>query len=88
MRIKATVTTEIELSIDAAADWFCGLDDDQQAKFFVACAEKAKRFERPQDFQWYAVGGHLANCECSTSDAREMIRTIADGIEHSRHGAP
>lgn len=85
LSIKATVTTEIELSIDAAAKWFAGLDDDQQAQFFVAVAEESKRFPLPQGFQWYAVGGHLRNCTCSTDEARDMIRTIADGMEHSNH---
>lgn len=85
LRIKTTVTTVIELGIDQAAEWFCGLDDDQMAKFFVAVAEGAKRWPRDADNQWYSVGGHLRNCQCSTESAREMIRSIAHYMETSEH---
>lgn len=83
--IKTTVTTETELGIDQAAEWFCGLDDDQMAKFFVAVAAKAKAWPNPPNYQWSYVGGHLRNCECSTEDAREMIRSWAYFLEHSTH---
>lgn len=82
-RIK--VTTEIDLTIDAAAEWFAALDDDQQAKFFVAVAEKAKGWPRPADFQWSAVGAHLRTCKCSTEEARNLIQCIAEGMENPAH---
>lgn len=85
LRIKTTVTTVIELGIDQAAEWFCGLDDDQMAKFFVAVAERAKAFIGSPDNQWYFLGGHLRNCGCATEDAREMIRKIAHYMETSEH---
>lgn len=80
-RIK--VETEIELSIETAAQWFAGITDDEQAKFFVEVARVAETFPVHQESQWLAVGNHLATCECSTEAAREMIRTIAYGMEHS-----
>lgn len=85
LRIKTTVTTTIELGIEQAAEWFCGLDDDQMAKFFVAVAEGAKRWPRDADNQWYYVGGHLKNCKCSTEAAREMLRSIVGYMETSGH---
>src|SRR5262245_12295613 len=81
VRSRITVTTEIELSIEKAAEWFCGLTDDDQAKFFVAVAELANNWPRPAAFQWAYVGGHLRNCECSTEDARDMIRAIYHNME-------
>ena len=83
--ISAQVTTEFELSIETAAAWFCELDDDQQAKFFVAVAERAKSWPHGGDSQWHFIGGHLRNCECSTEAAREMIRGLAYALEHSNH---
>lgn len=80
-RIK--IETEVTLDIDVAAQWFAGLTDDEQAKFFVAvvrCMDSVTAFH--SETQWYAVGNHLATCECSTEGAREMIRTIMYGIEH------
>lgn len=86
LRISTTVTTEIELGVDQAAAWFCGLDDDQMARFFVAVAAIAKAtYERDPDHQWYAVGGHLKSCKCSTEDAREMVRSLAHYMETSAH---
>lgn len=78
--------TEIELGIDDAAQWFAGLTDDEQAKFFVAAvAHLKKRLNHPHaraESQWMAIGNHLATCECSTEEAREMIRSIMYGMEH------
>lgn len=79
--------TEIELGIDDAAQWFAGLTDDEQAKFFVAAVVHFKKgLDRPHaraESQWQAIGNHLATCECSTEEAREMIRSIMYGMEHS-----
>lgn len=80
-RIK--VETEIELSIEAAAQWFAGITDDEQAKFFVEVARIAESFPYRQETQWLAIGNHLMTCECSTEEAREMIRSIVYGMEHS-----
>ena len=87
-RIK--VETEVELSIEVAAQWFAGLNDDEQSKFFVEVARAAESFPYRQETQWLAVGNHLATCECSTENAREMIRGILYGMEHpwSHHKEP
>lgn len=87
LQITTTQTTTIDLSIETAAGWFCGLNDDQQCKFFVEIARIASGWPRPADDQWWFIGGHLRNCKCSTEEAREMIRGIASGMEHSNHGA-
>lgn len=85
MKISTTVTTEIDLDVQTAAEWFSGLDDDQQTQFFVAVAEIAKSWPGSADTQWYSIGGHLRSCDCSTDDAREMIRSIARYMETSNH---
>ncbi len=79
------VTTEIELDIDTAAKWFCELDDDQMCKFLVEVARLAQNFQGSPDNQWYYLGGHLKNCECSTPEAREMIKRWAHYAEVSEH---
>jgi hypothetical protein len=79
------VTTEIELDTATAAKWFAALDDDEMCKFLVAVAEEAKSYPSNPENQWYYLGGHLKNCECSTDEAREMVRNWAYWIDHSDH---
>lgn len=77
-RTSITVTTEIDLSIEAAAKWFAGLDDDQMCQFFVAIAAEAERWPpQNRDNLWYHLGKHLRTCECSTQEARDMIHAWA-----------
>jgi hypothetical protein len=85
-RTTITVTTDIELDVETAAKWFASLDDDQMCKFLVAVAEEAKSYSSNPDNQWYYLGGHLRSCECSTNEAREMVKAWAYWIEHSNHG--
>jgi hypothetical protein len=88
LRIRTTVTTDIELGIDTAAQWFCGLDDDQMARFFVAVAGMAPQLfgsEYKAECQWWFVGGHLRRCECSTEAGREMLRRIVASMESDVH---
>lgn len=79
------VTTDIELDIETAAKWFAGLDDDQMCRFLVAVAAEAEKYPSNPDNQWYYLGGHLRNCECSTDAAREMVKAWAYWAENSQH---
>lgn len=84
------VVTRVKLDIELVARWFANLDDDSQARFFVAVAAAAKSWpvdarHAGQWHQWYQVGSHLRNCECSSEDAREMVRHIHDGLETGSH---
>lgn len=76
------VTLDLKLSIVQLAQAFCDLDDEEQAQFFIEAARIASTtWERPATFmQWRSVGKHLATCACSTDDAREMVRDIAEGL--------
>ena len=84
-RIKTTVTTEIDLDIATAAKWFAELDDDQMCKFLVEVARIAEDYPNSPENQWYYLGGHLRNCECSTDAARNMVKAWAHWIDHSEH---
>lgn len=79
------VTTEIELDIPTAAQWFAQLSDDDMCRFLVAVAEEAKAYPSDPDSQWYYLGGHLRNCKCSTDDARTMISRWNYWMENSSH---
>jgi hypothetical protein len=59
------------------------LDDDSQARFFVECARIMSGWEKPgaAGTQGYFIGRHLLNCECSTLEARELLRDIVSGME-------
>jgi hypothetical protein len=78
------LTREIKLTPEELAEAFCEMDDDSQAKFFVECARIERSWDRAGSFmyvdQWREVGKHLRECACSTEDAREMVRRLADGI--------
>jgi hypothetical protein len=82
---RVIITTEIDLSIETGAKWFAGLDDDQQCRFLVEVARIAVGWPDGADHQWHALGGHLRSCECSTKDAREMIKSWAYFMENSTH---
>ena len=79
------IKTEIDLDIETAAKWFAALDDDQMCRFLVAVAKEAEAYPGHPDNQWYYLGGHLKNCQCSTEKAREMVRSWAYWMEHSNH---
>jgi hypothetical protein len=82
---EITVTTKIDLDIPTAAKWFASLDDDQMCRFLVAVAAEAETYPGNPDNQWYFLGGHLRNCQCSTPAAREMVKSWAHWIDHSEH---
>lgn len=84
MKIQAVVTQEFDLDLDTLAKCFAELDDDSQAQFFVKVAAYAeKHYKRPQENQWWFVGRHLRECECSTDDARELIRSLAHALDYT-----
>jgi hypothetical protein len=73
---------DIKLTPAQLAEAFCELDDEAQAQFFIECARIGETWEtRATCFQWHAVGRHLRDCECSTYEAREMVRDIAACLE-------
>jgi hypothetical protein len=80
------VTTEIELDVDTAAKWFASLDDDDMCRFLVAVAAEAAKYPVDPDNQWYYLGGHLRNCECSNEQTRDMLRAWVHHMDHSEHG--
>lgn len=87
MKVEVTTKVQIDLTLELAAQFFAGLDDDQQCKFFVEVARIAKEWKGGfgADHQWFAVGSHLRNCSCSTEEARVMIETIAHGLQVGTH---
>jgi len=82
---RVRMEIEIDLDIETAARWFAGLDDDQMCKFLVAVAKETESYPCSPENQWYYLGGHLRNCECSTDGARDMVRKWAYWLEHSDH---
>ena len=84
-KIEVTTKVEIDLDIEIAADWFSGLSDEKQADFFVAVAKASKKWECQGHWstQYWLVGRHLRDCECSTDDARDLVREMASGLQHS-----
>ena len=80
---KADRLPQPPMTIEAVAAWFCGLDDELQADFFVQVARLAEHWPERQRQQWLQVGGHLATCECSTPGAVALIDALHDGL-HAR----
>jgi hypothetical protein len=83
-KIKATTTTEFDLSVETAAVWFADLGDEEQAQFFIEVAKVAETWTHSAMQQWYMVGRHLRTCSCSTPEARAMIEDIASGVREPR----
>jgi hypothetical protein len=84
-RVVIIERLEIELDVKIAAKWFANLTDDDMAQFLIEVANEAQKYPSDPDNQWYYLGGHLRNCECSTDAARDMVKNWAYWIDHSEH---
>jgi hypothetical protein len=78
--VKKTIHAEITLTPLDLADAFCQMNDEEQAQFFIECATIAKTWANGAHWQWGAIGGHLRDCACATTEARDMIDGIASGM--------
>lgn len=67
--------------VASMASAFAGWNDELQAQFFVEVARCAREWENHAGMQWYRVGGHLRDCECSTPEARELVEGIYEGMK-------
>lgn len=83
MIVKAMM--EVDVTPEMLGLWFANLDDDAQARFFVAAAEAAKGWGPGWLEQFNAAGTHLRTCKCATEDARELVREIFKGLERGTH---
>lgn len=96
--LEVETTLKVALPLATVAEWFCNLDDDTQAKFFVKVARIGRERDEARrrdpnarginfgySWQWFQIGSHLRNCECSTDDARDMVRAIHDGLLTGNH---
>ncbi len=73
-----TLTLDVKLTPEQIAEAWCDLDDEGQAQFFIECARIAAKWRPDSNFQqWFSIGRHLRDCECSTEEARGMVRDIA-----------
>lgn len=81
-KIRVATEVEITLTVEKIAEAFWDLDDDEQARVFVEVARLARESAGGGLNQAYAIGRHLLDCECSTSDARGFVQMIAMGMEH------
>lgn len=80
--VEITTKTTIKIDLKSAAEWFANLSDERQADFFVEVAEASKKWECQGRWteQYWLVGKHLRTCECSTDDARDLVRELAAGL--------
>jgi hypothetical protein len=88
MKVMVKTEAEIDISIEIAAQWFANITDDDQARFFVAVCEEAKKWKKGglgPNHQWFQIGSHLKNCECSSEAARDMIREMYNGLQNGEH---
>lgn len=61
---------------------FCKMNDDQQAQFFMEVARIMDTWGAgKRDQQAWYIGRHMATCQCSTEEGRELVRMIANTIE-------
>lgn len=78
-RTSITTTVEVELTVPVGAAWFAGLSDEEMVQFFVEVAAECRRtYPSDPNNQWWHVGHHLAECECSSQGARDMLGNIVD----------
>jgi hypothetical protein len=81
IEVEVTTKTKVALDLELVAAWFCELNDEQQADFFIKVSSKADEWSHHQNSQWYLVGRHLRDCSCSNRIAREMVQSISEGTK-------
>lgn len=82
--MKIEMKSTVEITVELMARIFCDMSDEDMCQFFVEVAKEASKVPT-FDNQWYFLGGHLRNCECSTPEAREMINSIHYHMHNSAH---
>ena len=76
------------------AELFCQMTDDDQAQFFIEVAKvmstwveglnhQTGSYQYGMDWQMRRVAEHLVTCPCGTQEARELIKTLAEGLKHA-----
>ena len=85
--IETQTTAVVEVDVKILAEIFCGMDDETQAQFFIEVSRIAENWPGPgyQGMQWFNVGAHLRNCECSDDLAREVIEELHNGLTNGAH---
>lgn len=84
--VEIETKVRIDIDVDVAAKWFAHQSDDTMCRFLVAVAAEAEKWPMGADNQWFYLGGHLRNCECSNETTREMLRSWVYWMGHSNHG--
>lgn len=74
------LTVDVALTPAQLAEAFCDMNDEDQAQFFIEVAALAEKWPDRSGMQWILVGRHLRECGCSTDQARELVRTIVEGM--------
>lgn len=75
-------TVDVPLTVEQLAEAFAGLNDERQAQFFVEVARIVETWPGGSGMQWWGVGRHLRTCECSTEEARDLVREIASAMDY------
>jgi len=83
--MQIEMKSTVEITPELMAKIFCDMSDEQQCAFFVEIGRIAAESESNFDQQWYYLGGHLRNCECSTEPARAFIRGLYEAMQTSTH---
>jgi len=75
------ISVDLKLAPIQLAEIFCEMSDEEQAQFFIETSRLVKEWnDIARHLQWLEVGKHLRECECSTDEARELVKDIYQGI--------
>lgn len=81
-KMPALISAEVE----EVAAWFCGLDHEEQAQFFIEVSKIAETWQGQAANQWWWIGREMSlRIEMSKENksAADMIAYILGGIEPS-----
>ena len=77
------LSMDVQLTPMQLAEAFCEMSDERQAQFFIDVARISATWSGGAGMQWFSVGRHLRNCECSTEEARDLVMEIAEAVKGS-----
>ncbi len=81
-KMPALISAEVE----EVAAWFCSLDHEEQAQFFIEVSKIAETWQGQASNQWWWIGREISlRVEMSKENksAADMIACILGGIEPS-----
>jgi len=87
LRETVDLTIRVTVDVDYLAEQVAALSDDAQAQLLCKVAARLTGTPNGIEMQGFYIGRHLATCECSTDEGRDLVRAIVASLDEHAPGA-